>query len=386
MPLWENFVAAIDVLLPVRNGLPFLGEAIDSILNQTFSDWRLLVLDHGSSDGSLEVAQKYEDRDTRIEVYSLPEAHGLAGLLNAGLERCDCEFVLRQDADDISVPARMSLVDDVFRARPDLDLIGSGAILIDETGRQLGYLPRPTSPRAVAAATFFYNPFLHSTITARLATFKRYGAPYGKNILEVVPEADFIAMPVLVEDYSLFGQLALLGHCANLDYPLIKYRRHIASVGGSSPVRQIELALQVSCFLAKSLCLMRSVPEFDPRPFSNHSEYVCDFHLSDYAVAFEQMAVALRHGLGRSKELERELAFRWSLATRKSAQMGARYVKFRMKYAAMPSEWRTVRNWLLRGARKGRYVYRAEAETVLQGNSISANDGNTGAQVQADGL
>ena len=85
LSLWENVLAAIDVLLPVRNGLPFLGEAIDSILKQTFSDWRLLVLDHGSSDGSLELAQRYEDQDARIEVYSFPKAHGLAGLLNAGL-------------------------------------------------------------------------------------------------------------------------------------------------------------------------------------------------------------------------------------------------------------------------------------------------------------
>ena len=170
-------------------------------------------------------------------------------------EKCDCKFVTRLDADDISVPSRMSLVDDVFRARPELELIGGGALLIDEAGRELGYLPRPTSPQAIAAATFFYNPFIHSAITARFATFKRYGAPYGKDILKVVPEADFTAMPLLVEDYSLFGQLALLGRCANLDYPLIKCRRHVASVGGSNPVRQVELALQVSCFLAKSFSL-----------------------------------------------------------------------------------------------------------------------------------
>jgi glycosyltransferase involved in cell wall biosynthesis len=369
LSLWENGLAAIDVLLPVRNGLPYLGEAMDSILNQTFSDWRLLVLDHGSSDGSLDLAQQYEDRDARIAVYSFPEASGLAGLLNAGLEKCDCKFVSRLDADDISVPSRMSLVDEMFRARPDLELIGGGALLIDEAGRPLGYLPRPTSPQAIAAATFFYNPFIHSAITARFATFKRYGAPYGKDILQAVPEADFTAMPLLVEDYSLFGQLALLGRCANLDYPLIKCRRHVASVGGSNPVRQVELALQVSCFLAKSFSLMRSVAEFDPRPFCNHSEYVCDFHHSDYADSFEQMAVALRRGLGRSKELERELAFRWSLATRNSLRMSARYLKFRMRYAATPSEWRTVRNWLLRRARKGKYVYRAKAGTILKGCS-----------------
>jgi len=56
-------VAAIDVLMPVWNGMPFLAEAIDSIRRQTFSDWRLLVLDHGSVDGSLELAQQFLPMD-----------------------------------------------------------------------------------------------------------------------------------------------------------------------------------------------------------------------------------------------------------------------------------------------------------------------------------
>jgi glycosyltransferase involved in cell wall biosynthesis len=56
-------VAAIDVLTPVRNGMPFLAEAIDSIRRQTFFDWRLLVLDHGSADGSLELAQQFLPMD-----------------------------------------------------------------------------------------------------------------------------------------------------------------------------------------------------------------------------------------------------------------------------------------------------------------------------------
>jgi glycosyltransferase involved in cell wall biosynthesis len=62
-------VATIDVLLPVRNGLPFLGEAIESIRSQTFSDWRLLILDYGSSDGSVVLSQKYEERDPRIKLW-----------------------------------------------------------------------------------------------------------------------------------------------------------------------------------------------------------------------------------------------------------------------------------------------------------------------------
>ena len=60
-------MATFDVLLPVKNGIDYLAEAIDSICQQTFKDWRLLVLDHGSTDGSLELAQRYAEQDPRID-------------------------------------------------------------------------------------------------------------------------------------------------------------------------------------------------------------------------------------------------------------------------------------------------------------------------------
>ena len=84
--------------------------------------------------------------------------------------------------------------------------------------------------------------------------------------------------------------------------------------------------------------------------------------LRDYTGEFEQMAVALRRGLGQSTELERELAFRRVLATRNSGQMAARCLQFNLKYDATPSEWRTVRNWFLRGVRNGKYIYRAKGK------------------------
>jgi glycosyltransferase involved in cell wall biosynthesis len=263
----EKYVATIDVLLPVRNGLPFLGEAIESIRSQTFSDWRLLILDHGSSDGSVVLSQKYEERDARIKVFSFPKADGLAGLLNAGLEKCDCKYILRQDADDISVATRMSVVADHFRENPDLLAIGCDVFTIDEAGRRIGYVHLPTNPSAITAAGFFYNPMWHPTIAANFTAFSRYGGTYGKDILNSVPEVDSLSVKALAEDYFLFGQLALLGPCANLGVPLINYRRHGGSVSFLDPLMQIESALQVSRFLAKSFCAMKGLPEFDPAPF-----------------------------------------------------------------------------------------------------------------------
>lgn len=351
-------MATIDVLLPVRNGLPFLGEAIDSVRSQTFSDWRILILDHGSTDGSAELAQRYADFDKRIDVFSFPDADGAAELRNFGLEKCDCKYLLLQDADDISLPNRMSLTRNRLDDNAGIFAIGGDGFVTDKAGHNIGYQSMPTSPAAITVAGFFYNPMFHPTVTANFAALKRHGAKYGKDILNLVSADDSISVPRLAADYILFGQLALIGPCINLGVPLIKYRRHSGSVGLSNPRMQIELSLQISRFLAKSFCAMEDLPEFDPGPFCSHGEHVFDFQFNDYTSQFEHMAAILRRGFGQSPELERELAFRWILATRSSGQMTARYLRFHWKYAATASEWRVVRNWLLRGARKGKYIYR----------------------------
>lgn len=351
-------MATFDVLLPVRNGLPFLAEAIDSIRNQTFSDWRLLVLDHGSHDGSAELAHRYADLDKRIEVFCFPEADGIAELRNLGLERCDCRYLLPQDADDISFPTWMSLAYNRFRDSPDIFAIGGDVFIIDKAGRQIGYQHMPVRPAAITIAGFFYNPIIHPALVANFAALKRYGGKYGKDFLNLVSSTDSLAVPRLAEDYVLFGQLALLGPCVNLGVPLIKYRRHSGSSGFSNPVMQIDLALQISRFLAKSFCAMKGLPEFDPAPFCSHAEHVFDLQLRDYTAQFGHMAFALRRGFGHSAELERELAFRWVLATRNSGRMVARYLRFHLQHGARRTERRIVRNWLLRGVRNGKYVYR----------------------------
>lgn len=361
-------MAAIDVLLPVRNGMPFLEEAIDSVRRQTMRDWRLLVLDHGSTDGSLEQAHRMAESDKRIAVFSHPEVVGLAALRNVGLEKCDCRHVMLQDADDISAPDRMEVISRAFDAMPGIAAIGSEAIMIDPAGKRMGRLRRPTGARAVTAAMFFYFPMLHPTIFMDLRVVKRLGVVYGRDFLHVVPQAESLTVDHLAEDYILFGQMALLGLCANIRAPLVQYRRHPQSVGIANPIAQIETALRISRFLAKSFCLLHGLAPFDPGPFCNHADYVFDFRRPDYAGAFAQMAATLRQGLGRSAELERELAFREILASRDSGEIALRYLRFRACNPSWPQERRTVRNWLLRDIRHGRYIYRP-AEPAMRATS-----------------
>ncbi|MDE2181443.1 MAG: glycosyltransferase family 2 protein [Alphaproteobacteria bacterium] len=357
-------MATFDVILPVKNGGAYLVDAVRSIQEQSFKDWRLLILDHGSDDGSDRLAHIFAEGDKRIEVHSMPHAGGLAELLNAGLALCDCRYVMRQDADDVSLGGRMETVLRVFTNSPRLLVVGGEATAIDSRGRQIGYLRKPSSPTAITAASFFYNPILHPAATMNFEALNRVGGVYGKDILHLLPANDSIVVPGLAEDYVLFGQMALLGPCANLRAPLIKYRLHEASVSKSSIAEQINLSLRISRFLARSFCLRNGDKlAFDPAPFCNHADYVFDFRADDYSGDFRVMAQAMRKGLGPSPDLERELAFRWVLANRRHAPMIRRYVDFEMRYGATPAERRTVRNWLLRGVRRGKYVYRDDEVT-----------------------
>lgn len=351
-------MAAIDVMMPVKNGLPFLAEAIDSIRNQTFTDWRLLVLDHASTDGSLALARQYAESDKRISVSSHPEARGIAELRNIGLAKCDCRILMLQDADDLSFPNRMETIMAAFKASPGVLVIGGDAEVIDPQGRRMGYLSAPREPAAVAAASFFYFPIVHPAAAANFADLLRLGAAYGKDIMGAVPPAESVSVGTLAEDYILFGQLALMGPCANLPVPLIRYRRHQKSTGVRNPREQIAQALKISRFLAKSFCLRNGLEPFDPGPFCNHADHVFDFGKHDYRGQFQNMAAALRRGLGPSQALERELAFRELLATRESGAMALRFLRFVLANRTSPVERRTVRNWLLRDLRQGKYVYR----------------------------
>lgn len=352
---------AIDVLLPVRNGMPFLAEAIDSIRNQTYPDWRLLIIDHGSSDASLETALAYRKKDRRISVYSCPDADSIGTLRNIGLQKCDSRYVLIQDADDVSVGNRMEITMEAFKAVPARLAVGGDATVIDASGNEIGNLRAPSSARAITAASFFYYPMVHPTTAINLEAVHRLGAAYGIDFLNAVPESESITVNRFAEDYILFGQLALLGLCANVPVPLIKYRRHGTSVGIVNHTAQVEVSLRISRFLSKSFCVMSGMEEFDPGPFCSHADYVFDFQQRDYSALFDHMSHTLSYGLGESSELTRELAFRRILATRRCGTMLYRFAQFQMNYGALPHERRTVRNWLLRKARGGKYVYRSSA-------------------------
>ena len=344
-------MATIDVLLPTRNAAAFLDASINSVVNQTFRDWRLLLLDHGSTDDTLEIAQRFADRDKRVVILENPEARGLGGLLNFGLDKADANIVVRQDGDDISMPNRFQLTADIFSSDPGLMVVGGEAVVINSVGSEIGYIRRPCSAMAVTAASFFINPVAHPTAAFNLKNINDAEVRYGRDVLKVLPPDQSLSIFSLAEDYFLFGQLALLGRCINIKEPLIQYRYHAQSESVSKRSAQNDCALAISRFLARSFAKIKGMPDFDPAPFCTHAECVFDFGQSEYSSEYNRMATALRSGLGSSFDLERELAFRRVLATRSSVAMTARFLRFAAEHGWRSDDYRLVRNWLARAVR-----------------------------------
>lgn len=112
----------VSVVIPVYNKGPFLREAVDSILAQTFKDFELICVDDKSTDNSLEILRGVQD--PRLRIIEQPVNGGPAAAANAGFDAARGEYIVRMDADDIAVPERIAVQVAFMDAHPELVLSG----------------------------------------------------------------------------------------------------------------------------------------------------------------------------------------------------------------------------------------------------------------------
>ncbi len=170
--------AEVDVLLPVRNAEVTLPEALDSIVRQTFSRFRVVAVDDGSTDRSAATLARYAARDPRFTVVSGPGA-GLVAALNRGLEYSSAPLIARLDADDVMLPERLERQVAYMRTHPDIDVLGCG---VQTDGLRPGFRHYVAwnnallTPQALRRARFVESPMIHPTVVFRRTLCNKYGA------------------------------------------------------------------------------------------------------------------------------------------------------------------------------------------------------------------
>lgn len=205
----------VSVLLPVYNGERFLEEAIDSILNQTFQDFELLILlEYGSNAASREIVES-KMADQRIRVIENKESKlGLAESLNRGMREAKGEYIARMDADDISLPKRFEKQVKYLDRHPDIVMCGTAMRGLYDDGHmdKRGYF---TDPGSIRFECMLGNPFGHPTVMWRRDDFLRE-----KLLYRNTPYS---------EDFELWKRVVELFPCANLKEYLLMYRLHVES-------------------------------------------------------------------------------------------------------------------------------------------------------------
>lgn len=124
----------VSVIMGIYNCADTLSDAIESIINQTFSDWEIIMCDDGSSDRTLEIAQIYAEKYDKIRVYKNEKNMGLNFTLNHCLKYVTGQFVARMDGDDISLPERFEKEIDFLMRHPEYAIVSCNMKYFDNQG------------------------------------------------------------------------------------------------------------------------------------------------------------------------------------------------------------------------------------------------------------
>ena len=218
----------VSVLMPVFNGERYLSEAILGILDQTFSDFELIIIDDGSTDQTPTIIQQYTLQDKRIRGYKNADNQGIARSLNTGISKCNGMYIARFDSDDLCHPDRLREQTTFLNQNPDVGILGSRYKTIDETGKTLYVSTQPQSDPAIRWEMLYHNPFSHSSVMIRKEIVQNCGG-YGDSVL-------------YAEDYDLWSRVLKVTKGAILPGYFVIRRERKDNVSNTNKSAQIENA------------------------------------------------------------------------------------------------------------------------------------------------
>jgi len=204
----------VSVIMPVFNSQGFLEQAVHSILAQTHKNFELIIVDDGSKDASWDIATKLGKTDGRIHLIQLGKNQGISTTCNTGLKIAKGKYIARMDADDVSLPDRLSRQVKFMETHPDIGVLGGGMRYMAESGELLGIPPQFFGDLAIRWNLLFETPFFHPTVILRKSILDAYGLQYDPSYSRGA------------EDYELWSRLLPVTKGENLQDTVLYYRLH----------------------------------------------------------------------------------------------------------------------------------------------------------------
>ena len=231
---------AVTIVMPVFNGARDLALAVQSIVGQSFTDWELLLIDDGSTDGA--VARLKALSDPRVRVLADGQNKGLAARLNEGVNAARAPLIARMDHDDFAHPERLKLQAEYLSGYPAIDLLGSRCVTMDETDKVFGELPFAETHEEICARRWLGLYLAHPTWMGRTEWFRRN--PYA------------VPSPYACEDQELLLRTAKHSRYHALPAALLAYRvRSTVSPQKLARTRSALLNVQQRYFMSRRMPL-----------------------------------------------------------------------------------------------------------------------------------
>lgn len=203
----------VSIVMPTYNAEKYLREAVDSIWQQTYENWELLVIDDDSTDSTLTIMDEYAKEDKRIRVLQ-GSKQGIAAALNYGISQARGEYIARMDADDIALPERIEKQISYMEKHKDIGVCGTNFVIFDDSGLHINK-EMPKDNAEIAPALIFSNIICHPSVIFRKATIE-CGYHYDEH--------------VVAEDYDLWLRMLPKVTFHTIQEPLMYYRANTDSL------------------------------------------------------------------------------------------------------------------------------------------------------------
>jgi glycosyltransferase involved in cell wall biosynthesis len=199
----------VSVVMPVYNAEKYVKESVESILNQTYKNFELIVIDDGSKDKSFEIVAELAAKDKRIKLLKNDRNLGVSATRNKCIDFSDGEYVALMDSDDISLPKRLEKQVAFLSENRELGLLGSSVEVINEAGEIVGVWKYPETHDEISVEMIFSSPFASSSVIIRRDAVTR--VKYNEDL-------------IVAEDYDFYSRLSKNTKTHNLKDTLVKYR------------------------------------------------------------------------------------------------------------------------------------------------------------------
>ncbi len=200
----------VSIIMPAYNCEKYIYESVKSVLNQTYTDWELIIIDDCSNDSTWSIIESIND--SRVRKYKNDTNRGIAYTRNRGIELSNGEYIALLDDDDIYFSTKLERQVDYLEAHQDVDIVGSKVQWIDEKGVVIS---EPTnvlfSPDEIRAQSLMENPFCNCEVLFRKRMIDEYGIRYEDGMFGL-------------EDYHFWVRCLVNCKASNIDECLFYHR------------------------------------------------------------------------------------------------------------------------------------------------------------------